>query len=287
MTEPLVQIKQLTKTFGEGDTRVEAVRRVDLDLARSEVVLVMGPSGSGKTTLLSMLGGLLRPTSGELWIDGVDITGLSERELAGFRARRFGFIFQDFNLLQALSTAENVEVALNLAGTRGGDAEERATELLAALGLDRRLRFHPDQLSGGERQRVAVARAIANHPALILADEPTANLDSRRGAETMRLLRRLAKEEGATVLIVSHDERLREIADRVLWLEDGRFKELAGLVTDPVCGMRLEPANAFTLDWEGNALYFCSAGCRDQFLREHEGNLDTLMGYIEKGAKHE
>jgi putative ABC transport system ATP-binding protein len=190
-------------------------------LARGEVVLVMGPSGSGKTTLLSMLGGLLRPTSGELWIDGVDITGLSERELAGFRARRFGFIFQDFNLLQALSASKNVEVALNLAGTSGATADERATDLLSSLGRNRRLRFKPEQLSGGERQRVAVARAIANHPALILADEPTPNLDSRRGAETMRLLRRLAKEEGATVLVVSQDERLGEIADRVLWLEDG------------------------------------------------------------------
>ena len=285
MNEPLVRIKQLWKVFGEGETRVEAVRGIDLELERGEVVLVMGPSGSGKTTLLSMLGGLLRPSSGELWIDDVDITGLSERELAGFRAQRFGFIFQDFNLLQALSAAENVEVALNLGGTRGDKADERATELLSALGLERRLRFHPEQLSGGERQRVAVARAIANHPALILADEPTANLDSRRGAETMRLLRRLAKEEGATVLIVSHDERLREIADRVLWLEDGRFKELAGLVTDPNCGMRLEPADAVALDWDGTTLYFCSAACRDQFLREHEGGLDTLTGYNQKGAK--
>jgi putative ABC transport system ATP-binding protein len=285
MNEPLVQIKQLWKVFGEGETRVEAVRGVDLALDRGEVVLVMGPSGSGKTTLLSMLGGLLRPSSGELWVDEVDITGLSERELAGFRARRFGFIFQDFNLLQALSATENVEVALNLAGARGAGAGQRATELLSALGLEQRLRFRPEQLSGGERQRVAVARAIANRPALILADEPTANLDSRRGAETMRLLRRLAKEEGATVLIVSHDERLREIADRVLWLEDGQFKELGTLATDPVCGMRVEPAQAVAFEWEGETLYFCAAGCRDQFEREHADHPDTLVGYTEQGAK--
>lgn len=279
MTDPLVQIKQLWKVFGEGETRVEAVRGIDLELGRGEVVLVMGPSGSGKTTLLSMLGGLLRPTSGELWIDGVDITGLSERELAGFRARRFGFIFQDFNLLQALSASENVEVALNLGGTSGAQADARAAELLSALGLERRIGFKPEQLSGGERQRVAVARAVANHPALILADEPTANLDSRRGAETMRLLRQLANEEEATVLIVSHDERLRGIADRVLWLEDGRFKELAGLVTDPVCGMRLEPDQAVTLVREGVTHYFCAVGCRDQFEREHVDDTDTLEGY--------
>jgi putative ABC transport system ATP-binding protein len=285
MNEPLVRIRELWKVFGEGETRVEAVRGVDLELARGEVVLVMGPSGSGKTTLLSMLGGLLRPSSGELWVDDVDITRLSERELAGFRAHRFGFIFQDFNLLQALSATENVEVALNLAGSRGVEADRRATELLSALGLERRLRFDPEQLSGGERQRVAVARAIANRPALILADEPTANLDSRRGAETMRLLRRMANEEEATVLIVSHDERLREIADRVLWLEDGQFKELAALAIDPVCGMRVERAQAVALPWEGTTLYFCAAGCRDQFLREQVDDPDTLAGYREQGAK--
>ena len=285
MSEPLVQVKELWRVFGEGETRVEAVRGIDFELARGDVVLVMGPSGSGKTTLLSMLGGLLRPTSGELWIDGVNIAALSERELAGFRARRFGFIFQDFNLLQALTACENVEVALNLGGTRGAAADDRADDLLSALGLDQRLGFKPEQLSGGERQRVAVARAIANHPALILADEPTANLDSRRGAETMRLLRRLAKDEGATVLIVSHDERLREIADRVLWLEDGQFKELAGLVTDPVCGMRLERDKAVTLEWQGQTLYFCTAGCREQFEREHLDDGDTLEGYSAKGAR--
>jgi putative ABC transport system ATP-binding protein len=130
-----------------------------------------------------------------------------------------------------------------------------------------------------------VARAIANHPALIFADEPTANLDSRRGAETMRLLRRLGKEEGATVLIVSHDERLREIADRVPWLEDGQFKELAGLVTDPVCGMRLEPGQAVTLEWQRQTLYFCAAGCREQFERERLDSADTLEGYREERAR--
>jgi putative ABC transport system ATP-binding protein len=225
--DTLVRIRKLRKVFGEGDARVEAVRDVDLDLARGEIVLVMGPSGSGKTTLLSMLGGLLRPTAGEIWVDGVDIAALSERELPAFRARRFGFVFQDFNLLSALSCVENVEVALNLAGVRGSDARERAGTLLRDLGLGERLAFAVDKLSGGERQRVAVARAIANHPSLILADEPTANLDSQRGHETMQLLRRLANEERATVLIVSHDERLREIADRALWLEDGRFTQMS------------------------------------------------------------
>jgi putative ABC transport system ATP-binding protein len=269
VTEPLVRIRHLTKVFSEGETRVEAVREVDLELGRGEIVLVMGPSGSGKTTLLSMLGGLLRPSLGEIVIDGVDIAALPERELPPFRAKAFGFIFQDFNLLAALRARENVEVALNLDGVRGGIARERSTTLLDALGLQARREFDVGQLSGGEKQRVAIARAIANRPTLILADEPTANLDSAHGAETMRLLRRLAKEEGTTVVIVSHDERLREVADRVLWLEDGRFKELRSLERDPVCGMLVEPERAITLERPEGMLFFCAAGCRDEYVRDH------------------
>ena len=269
MREPLVRVHGLWKVFGEGETQVQAVRDVDLELAHGEIVLLMGPSGSGKTTLLSMLGGLLRPTQGEIWIDGVDIAELSEKELPRFRARRFGFIFQDFNLLAALSAEENVEVALNLAGTSGTTADARARQLLDDLGLGARLDFASDQLSGGEKQRVAVARAIANRPQLILADEPTANLDSQRGRETMRLLRRLANDQGTTVLIVSHDARLREVADRVLWLEDGRLKALAGLVRDPVCGMLLDPEQAPARLEEGEETrYFCSRGCREEYQGE-------------------
>jgi putative ABC transport system ATP-binding protein len=285
MNEPLVRVRRLSKVFGEGETRVEAVRDVDLELARGEIVLVMGPSGSGKTTLLSMLGGLLRPTQGEIWVDGVDIAQLSEQELPRFRAHRFGFIFQDFNLLSALSAEENVEVALNLAGSRGSDANARARRLLDDLGLGARLDFASEQLSGGEKQRVAVARAIANRPQLILADEPTANLDSQRGQETMRLLRRLANDEGATVLIVSHDERLRAVADRVLWLEDGSFKEIAALARDPVCGMLVEPEQAVRLEWEDGTLYFCAAACREQFEHEHRDTANTLRGYSDEGAR--
>ena len=266
MNDPLVRIRHLTKIFGEGDTRVEAISDLGLELKRGEIVLVMGPSGSGKTTLLSMLGGLLRPSAGEIWVDGVDIAALPERELPPFRAKTFGFIFQDFNLLAALRARENVEVALNLDGVRGGAARQRATTLLDELGLETRREFGVEQLSGGEKQRVAIARAIANCPTLILADEPTANLDSAHGAETMRLLRRLAKEEGTTVVIVSHDERLREIADCVLWLEDGRLKTLASLVRDPVCGMLLDPSQApAALEHAGESIYFCSRGCQAQY----------------------
>jgi len=280
MQSTVVRIHDLVRTFGEGETRVEAVRGLDLELARGEIVLVMGPSGSGKTTFLSMLGGLLRATSGEIWIDGTDIAALAERALPPFRARTFGFIFQDFNLLAALSARENVEVALNIAGVRGGPARERAETLGNAMGLGNRLDFPVEKLSGGEKQRVAIARAIANRPALILADEPTANLDSHHGAETMRLLRGLAKEEGTTVVIVSHDERLREIADRALWLEDGRFKTLQALVRDPTCGMLVDPAEVpASVELGGERLFFCSAGCRDEFLADN-----TPIGYSQ-GAR--
>jgi putative ABC transport system ATP-binding protein len=259
-------IRHLSKVFGDGETRVAAVSEIDLELARGEVVLVMGPSGSGKTTLLSMLGGLLRPSVGEIHVDGVDIAALNETKLPPLRATTFGFIFQDFNLIASLSARENVEVALNIAGRHGANARKRALTLLDGLGLAGRLEFPVDKLSGGEKQRVAIARAVANEPALILADEPTANLDSHHGAETMRLLRTLAKGQGTTVVIVSHDDRLREVADRVLWLEDGRFKTLDALVRDPVCAMLLEPTQAAArLERDGITYYFCAAGCRDEF----------------------
>ena len=275
MSESLVSIRGLSKTFGEGETRVEAVRGLDLQLERGEIVLVMGPSGSGKTTLLSMLGGLLRATGGEVWVGGTDISALPERDLPPFRARTFGFIFQDFNLIAALSARENVEVALNLGGVRGETARSRANSLLGSLGLEERLNFPIAKLSGGEKQRVAIARAIANRPALILADEPTANLDSAHGAETMRLLRRLAKSEGATVVIVSHDDRLREVADRVLWLEDGSLRSLQSLVRDPVCGMLIDPARArASFEQDGERLLFCSRGCRDEYISDN-----TRTGY--------
>jgi putative ABC transport system ATP-binding protein len=276
MTRMALRARKLTKTFGEGDVQVEAVRAVDLDVARGEVVLIMGPSGSGKTTLLSMLGAMLRPTSGSVVIDDVDLVSLSERELPDFRARRFGFVFQDFNLLGSLSALENVEFALNLAGTSGRMARDRATQVLADFGLGERLGFRPQKLSGGEKQRVAIARALVNEPAVILADEPTANLDSKIGHEIARLLRRAAAEQHRSVVIVSHDDRLKDIADRVLWLEDGAFRAVDEMAVDPVCGMRVGRRKGPHVQYDGRLYNFCSPACRREFVTDPQAFITTV-----------
>ena len=219
-----LRARGLTKVYGEGELAVSAVRDVSFEVVEGEIVLVMGPSGSGKTTLLLLLGAMLRPTGGTLHLGGTAVTALPERKLPALRASHLGFVFQDFNLLDALSATENVALACNLVGVRGRRATARAHELLERVGLGHRLDFRPGQLSGGERQRVAIARALANDPPLVLADEPTANLDAAHGREVADLLRRLADEDRRTCLIVTHDDRLTPIADRVLWLEDGTIR---------------------------------------------------------------
>ena len=263
-----LQITHVTKSYGAGSTEVTAVRDVSLSVSPGEIVLIMGPSGSGKTTLLSMLGALLKPTEGTIQLNGTTLSALTENRLPDIRLKQFGFIFQDFNLLSALSALENVAIVAELAGTKAGAARRKAASLLAELGLGERLNFLPEKLSGGEKQRVAIARALINDPALILADEPTANLDSKIGHEIMRLLRRIAKEQGRSVIIVSHDQRIKDIADRVLWLEDGEFKETVTMAIDPVCGMAVERERAINVEREGQVYYFCAKGCRDEFVNE-------------------
>jgi len=266
--EVILEVQNLTKVFGSGEGAVRAVDGVDLTVRRGEILLVMGPSGSGKTTLLTMIGGLLHPTSGSVVIQGIDITALPESRLTDVRRERVGFVFQTFNLLDALSAVENVELALNVAGVAGRTARERAQSLLVDSGLSHRLRFSPRALSGGEKQRVSIARALANEPLLILADEPTANLDSKHGHDVMTLLRDLARGERRSVVVVSHDHRIREIADRVLWLEDGRFKDMSRLATDPVCGMKVEEEGAPRAVFQGVTYYFCAAGCKWEFEQD-------------------
>jgi putative ABC transport system ATP-binding protein len=266
MATPTLRAVGVTKRYGAGQTEVEAVRDITLAVAPGEVVLIMGPSGSGKTTLLLMLGALLRPTVGDITVDGATFSALPERRLPDIRLKRFGFIFQDFNLLSALTVLENVALVAQLAGTKKQEARRKAEAVLTQFGLEQRLHFLPEKLSGGEKQRVAIARALVNDPAIILADEPTANLDSKIGHEIMRLLRRIAEEQGRSVVIVSHDQRIRDIADRVLWLEDGQFKAMQAMATDPVCGMSVEQDRAISAEWDGRPWWFCSKGCRDEFL---------------------
>jgi putative ABC transport system ATP-binding protein len=269
-------VSHVTKRFGAGDTEVVAVRDVSLAVAPGEVVLIMGPSGSGKSTLLLMLGALLKPTEGTITLNGQELTALSERRLPDLRLRHFGFIFQDFNLLSALSVQDNVALAAHLTGVRRKTAHAKAAGLLGELGLSHRLRFAPEKLSGGEKQRVAIARALVNEPAVILADEPTANLDSKAGHETMRLLRQIAKERGRSVIIVSHDARIKDIADRVLWLEDGEFKDMVTMATDPVCGMAVEREHAPMAERDAVTFWFCSRGCRNEFLSAPVTSEDRL-----------
>lgn len=208
-------------TFFSGEQPFKVLKGINLSIKLGDIQLLMGPSGSGKTTLLSILGGILTPTAGQVFSLGQEITGLSRRALAQFRLHNIGFIFQGFNLFPALTAAENIEAALNLKGYKGKEARQQALKLLEQVGLGDKIQSLPSDLSGGQKQRIAIARALAGKPRLILADEPTAALDSQRGRAVIELLRSLAKEEGCTVVMVTHDARIMDIADRVVYMEDG------------------------------------------------------------------
>jgi putative ABC transport system ATP-binding protein len=225
---PLVEVRQLTKTYAEGAAASRALDGVDLDIYPGEVTLLMGPSGSGKTTLVSIMGCILRATSGSVKIAGREITRLKERELPAVRLRHIGFVFQGFNLFPTLSAAENVEVALDLKGIRGASAHSRSRALLDQVGLDEKHDAFPADLSGGQKQRVAIARALAGDPEIVLADEPTAALDKVSGRTVMEMLRGLARK-GRAVVIVTHDNRVMEYADRIVHIEDGRVGQAAVL----------------------------------------------------------
>lgn len=208
-------------TFHSGAVASPVLQGVDLDISYGDIQLLMGPSGSGKTTLLSILAGILTPTQGEVYLLGHKITSMPKDRLSKFRLKNIGFIFQGFNLFPALTAEENVEVALRMKGIRGKLAKQEAKELLDQVGLADRFTYLPRDLSGGQKQRVAIARALAGNPRLIMADEPTASLDSHSGHTVIELLRDLAKQSNRTVLIVTHDPRLIDVADRVAHLEDG------------------------------------------------------------------
>ena len=219
-----IQAAGVEMTYQSGRQTFKVLKGIDLRVQQGDIQLLMGPSGSGKTTFLSILAGLLTPTGGQVFLRGKEITTMSRNQLAQFRLHHIGFIFQGFNLFPALTAIENVEVALNIKGVRGPKAQKQAEYLLEQVGLGGKGKLRPRDLSGGQKQRVAIARALADRPPLIMADEPTAALDSTSGRAVIDLLKRLAKEEGSTVLMVTHDPRIVDVADRILELEDGMIK---------------------------------------------------------------
>jgi putative ABC transport system ATP-binding protein len=220
---PMVEARDLVREYALSGGVVHAVAGINLVVQRGQLVAVRGRSGSGKTTLLSLIGALDRPTSGSVVVDGHPISELPESQLVSFRRRKIGFIFQAFGLLPILSAAENVEVPLRLVGTAPGARESRVAELLELVGLGDRMHHRPHELSGGEQQRVAIARALANRPDLLLADEPTGQLDSQTGHAIMTTLRSLVRSEGVTAIVATHDPAMLDVADRVVELRDGRI----------------------------------------------------------------
>ncbi len=216
-----IRVRQVTKTYAEGSAGTPAVNGVDLDIRRGELTLMMGPSGSGKTTLLSIMGCILRPSSGTVAVAGREVSGLDERRLPAVRLAHIGFVFQGFNLFPTLTAGENVELSLELKGVRGAKAREEAHRLMELVGLGEKYDEQPRNLSGGQKQRVAVARAVAGEPDVILADEPTAALDSHAGRGVMEVLKGLTREHNRAVVVVTHDNRILEYGDRLVKMEDG------------------------------------------------------------------
>lgn len=224
--KPLVEIKELYKTYIMGEVKVRAVRNINVTINREDFVAVMGQSGSGKSTLMNILGCLDKPTSGKYLLDNVDISKLNRDELAQIRNEKIGFVFQGFNLLARTNALENVELPMLYSGKYDSfDRQKRASEALESVGLGRRMHHFPSQMSGGEQQRVAIARSLVNNPALILADEPTGNLDTRTSVEIMNIFQKLNEEKNITIIMVTHEEDIARYAKRILAMRDGRIIE--------------------------------------------------------------
>jgi putative ABC transport system ATP-binding protein len=222
---PFIELRGLTKVFREGDAERVVLRGIDVSIARGEIVVLLGKSGSGKSTLLNLIGGIDLPTAGEVTVDGVAFARATERERTLFRRKRIGFVFQFFNLIPTLTVEENLRLPLELNGVREGDARLGAHRLLEEVGLADRAASFPDRLSGGEQQRVAVARALVHEPALVLADEPTGNLDLETGRGVLALLDRMTRQSGATMVMVTHSPEVVGLADRVFAIQGGRLCE--------------------------------------------------------------
>ncbi|MBI5052545.1 MAG: ABC transporter ATP-binding protein [Chloroflexi bacterium] len=221
----LIQTQDLLTVYGSGEATLTALNRVNIQINAGNFVAVMGPSGCGKSTLLNLIGGLDRPSGGSVLMDGVDIAKLDDAKMTEMRRRKIGFVFQFFNLIPVLNAIENAALPLTLNGTNSNHAKEKAKEWLSKVGLDKRLTSYPDQLSAGQQQRVAIARALVADPTLVLADEPTGNLDSRSADDVASLLRKVADEWNRTVLMVTHDPRIAAYADRIIFLKDGAVED--------------------------------------------------------------
>jgi len=220
--QSVVRTQDVKKIFDLGkDVKVEALKGISIEIAYGEYVSIMGPSGSGKTTLFNMVGGLDKPTSGKVYIDEVDVAQLDAYELAWLRCRKIGYIFQTFNLIPVMTALENVTLPMVFAGLTSDEARDKGVELLTKVGLGERVSHKPFELSGGQQQRVAVARAMANDPAIILADEPTGNLDLRTGTEIIELLQEMNRSSGVTIISATHDHKMLSASDRVIWIRDG------------------------------------------------------------------
>ncbi len=222
----IVRVSDVTKTFKMGKVEVRALQGVSLEVKAGEYLSIMGPSGSGKSTLFNMIGGLDKPTSGKVYIDEVDIAQLDAYELAWLRCRKIGYIFQTFNIIPVMTALENVTLPMVFAGMNNDAAVDKGLELLELVGLGDRFQHKPSELSGGQQQRVAVARALANDPAIILADEPTGNLDLSTGEEIIKLLKTLSRETRVTVISATHDFKMLNVSDRVVWVRDGSIDKI-------------------------------------------------------------
>ncbi len=222
-----VMTRDVCKVYHMGDEDIHALRDVTISIRTGEYISIMGPSGSGKTTLFNAIGGLMKPTSGSVFIDEIDVAQLDANELAWLRCRKIGYIFQSYNIVKVMTALENVSLPMLFAGVPPEDAQDRAVEILGRVGLGDRLLHTPRELSGGQQQRVAIARAFANRPAIILADEPTANLDLKTGEEIIRLMKEMNREEGVTVICSTHDHKMLDISDRIIWMADGRVERIA------------------------------------------------------------
>ncbi len=226
ISEYAVRTIDVKRTYQVGGDTVHALRGVDVSISRGEYISIMGPSGSGKSTLFNMIGGLDKPTTGKVYIDEVDIAQLDAYELAWMRCRKIGYVFQTFNLIPVMTALENVMLPMIFAGMNSADAQDKAAEILKRVELGHRIFNKPSEMSGGQQQRVAIARAFANDPTIILADEPTGNLDLHTGTLIIELLRQLNKERGVTIISATHDHKMLAVSDRIIWIRDGRVDKI-------------------------------------------------------------